>query len=289
MISVKKIDLHMHSTVSDGSDTPEELVARVKEAGIGVFSVTDHDAVKAGATIKKMISDGDPEFICGAEFSCEDELGKYHILAYYDDPGAPSINDLAEKGHKLRIQKVTMRLDFLNEEFGFVFPKEEIEKLLSLDNPGKPHIGKLMISLGYADDLHTAIYDYINKLSAPNPHIRPEEAIDAILRCGGVPVLAHPFFGDGDQLIVGSDMKDRLKRLMTFGLRGVEAFYSGFTPKLTKEMLGLAEKYDLFVTAGSDYHGKNKMVLLGDNGLECAEECPSGLINFLKKFGVAIR
>ena len=276
----------MHSTVSDGSDTPEEIVARVKECGIDVFSVTDHDAIKAGKIIRKMLSNGDPEFICGAEFSCEDELGRYHILAYFDDPSAPSINALVEKGHALRMQKLTMRLDFLNKEFGFEFPPDDVNKLLSYDNPGKPHIGNLMVKLGYADSMRTAIYDYINKLHVPNPHVRPEDAIESILGGNGIPVLAHPFFGDGDQLIVGNEMEQRLKRLMKFGLCGVEAFYSGFTPKLTKEMLALAEKYGLYVTAGSDYHGKNKMVRLGDNGLDDVVEYPSGLVNFLEKFGV---
>ncbi len=279
----------MHSTVSDGSDTPEEIVARVKECGIDVFSVTDHDAIKAGKIIRKMLSNGDPAFICGAEFSCEDELGRYHILAYFDDPNAPSINALVEKGHALRMQKLTMRLDFLNKEFGFEFPPDDVNKLLSYDNPGKPHIGNLMVKLGYADSMRTAIYDYINKLNIPNPHVRPEDAIGSILGGNGIPVLAHPFFGDGDQLIVGNEMEQRLKRLMKFGLCGVEAFYSGFTPKLTKEMLALAEKYGLYVTAGSDYHGKNKMVRLGDNGLDDVGEYPSGLVNFLEKFGVGNR
>lgn len=278
----------MHSTVSDGSDTPEEIVARVKEAGIGVFSVTDHDAIKSGTAISKMLSNGDPAFICGAEFSCEDELGKYHILAYYDDPGAPSINRLVEKGHALRMQKAAMRLDFLSREFGFVFPREEIDKILSYDNPGKPHIADLMVRLGYADSIRTAIYDHINKLHIPSPHISAEDAIVSIIGGNGIPVLAHPFFGDGDQLIVGNEMEQRLKRLMTFGLCGVEAFYSGFTPKLTKEMLGLADKYCLYVTAGSDYHGKNKMIRLGDNGLDDADEYPSGLLKFLDKFGIGI-
>ncbi|MBR6052115.1 MAG: PHP domain-containing protein [Clostridia bacterium] len=288
MISEKKIDLHMHSTVSDGSDTPEEIVARVKESGIGVFSVTDHDAIKAGTIIRKMLSNGDLAFICGAEFSCEDEFGNYHILAYFDDPSAASINGLVEKGHALRMQKLTTRLDYLNKEFGFAFPRDEVDKLMSLDNPGKPHIGNLMVKLGYADSIKTAIYDYINKLHVSNSHVRPEDAIENILGGNGIPVLAHPFFGDGDQLVVGSEMEQRLKRLMKFGLCGVEAFYSGFTRKLTKEMLGLADKYGLFVTAGSDYHGKNKMVCLGDNGLDDADEYPSGLVRFLEKFGVEV-
>ena len=84
-----------------------------------------------------------------------------------------------------------------------------------------------------------------------------------------------------DQLIMGKDMDERLKRLIGFGLRGVEAFYSGFTEKMSSEMLALAEKYDLLVTAGSDYHGSNKLVMLGDTGCDNASEGPRGMLRFL--------
>ena len=86
-----KIDLHIHTTISDGTDTPEELLPLVKEAGLDVFSVTDHDSVKASRIIPPLLKDGDPAFISGVEFSCKDEEGKYHILGYAYDPEAPSI------------------------------------------------------------------------------------------------------------------------------------------------------------------------------------------------------
>ncbi|MBO6039968.1 MAG: PHP domain-containing protein, partial [Oscillospiraceae bacterium] len=86
-----KIDLHMHSTVSDGTDAPEEILARVREAGITLFAVTDHDAVKAGRIIPPLLTEGDPAFLTGAEFSCRDEEGKYHILGYGYDPDAEPV------------------------------------------------------------------------------------------------------------------------------------------------------------------------------------------------------
>ena len=123
------IDLHMHSTVSDGTDTPAEIVARVREAGIGLFSVTDHDAVKAGRIIPPLLTENDPAFLTGVEFSCRDEEGKYHILGYGYDPDAETIRDLTENGHRLRIGKVRARLDFQKREFGFSFPEEELRQL----------------------------------------------------------------------------------------------------------------------------------------------------------------
>ena len=110
-----------------------------------------------------------------------------------------------------------------------------------------------------------------------------------ILNGGGIPVLAHPSYGSGEQLIIGEEMDRRLRRLMDFGLQGVEAFYSGFTPSLQAEMLAFAEKYDLFVTAGSDYHGTNKPVILGETNLSSDTPIPDGLLRFLEKVGFQAR
>lgn len=281
MNPLEKIDLHMHTTVSDGTDTPEQIIARVREAGIGIFSVTDHDAVKAGRIIPPLLGEGDPVFLTGAEFSCRDKEGKYHILGYGYDPDAEPMQELVESGHRLRINKVRARLDFLNEKFGFSFPEEELQQLFSLDNPGKPHIANMMVRFGFAESKEQAIKEFINRIHFKNEYIRPEEAIRSILDSGGIPVLAHPSYGDGDQLILGDEMRDRLERLIGFGLQGVEAFYSGFTPLMTREMLSFAERFELYVTAGSDYHGNNKMIVLGDTGLDTVEDTPEGLEMFL--------
>ena len=150
-----------------------------------------------------------------------------------------------------------------------------------MDNPGKPHIAKLMIRLGYAETMEQAIREYINRIYFRNEFFHPEEAIRSILEGGGIPVLAHPSFGDGDQLIQGEEMERRLQRLMGFGLQGLEAFYSGFSPALREELLAFAERYGLYVTAGSDYHGTNKLVALGDTGLDDAAAGPEGMQRFL--------
>ena len=277
-----KIDLHMHTTVSDGTDTPEQILSCVKEAGITLFSVTDHDAVKAGKLIPGLLKKGDPAFLTGVEFSCRDDKGKYHILGYGYNADTDPVQSVVNLGHGYRMNKVRARLDFLDTQYGVSFPEEEIEHLLHLDNPGKPHIGNLMVKYGYAKSKEVAIRDYINHLHFRTEYVRPEEAIAGILGSGGIPVLAHPFYGSGDQLILGEEMEKRLQRLMDFGLQGVEAFYSGFTDKLRDEMLDYAEKYRLYVTAGSDYHGKNKLVVLGDTGLDTREELPDGLKRFLQ-------
>ncbi len=282
----RTMDLHMHTVISDGTDTPQEIIRHVREAGIGLFSVTDHDAVKAGQIIPPLLAEGDPLFLTGVEFSCRDEAGKYHILGYGFDPDAEPIRKVVEQGHRCRMNKVRARLDFLEKRFSFRFPEEELQALFALDNPGKPHIGNLMVKYGYAETKEKAITDYINQLHIPSEYVRPEEAITGILAGGGIPVLAHPAFGSGDELIVGGEMEARLSRLTGFGLKGVEAFYSGFTKKIREEMLRFAARYNLYVTVGSDYHGGNKLVRLGDTGLNECAEWPAGLKRFLADVGV---
>ena len=281
---MRKIDLHMHTTISDGTDRLEELIPKVQAAGIELFSVSDHDAIRPGSLMPVLLEGVEhaPAFVRGVEFSCKDELGKYHVLGYGYDPDAPAINAAVEHGNSLRREKTRARLDFLKEEFGFEFPPEEIRQLLQRDNPGKPHIAELMIRHGYAKEIKQAITEYIDKKKFRSMHIRPEEAIRSILQSGGIPVLAHPSYGDGDDLILGQDMEERLHYLMGFGLAGVEAYYSGFTARIQMEILGLADKYDLYITAGSDYHGRNKLVELGDTNLKDIADAPPGLHRFLE-------
>ena len=276
-----RIDLHMHTTVSDGTDSPEGILDKVRSAGLALFSVTDHDAVKGCRIIQALLTPDDPAFLTGVEFSCKDEEGKYHILGYGYDPAAEPINTVVSDGHRKRIDKVKYRLDVLKRDYGFSFPDKEIEKLFSLYNPGKPHIGNLMVKLGYVKTRDEAIRDYLNKIRTPSVYLRPEEAIEAILASGGVPVLAHPTYGSGEELILGEEMDERLQRLTGFGLRGLEIFYSGFTEKIRAQLLGFAQQYDLYITAGSDYHGGNKLIELGDTGLTEDTPLPDGLRRFL--------
>ena len=263
------IDMHMHTVASDGTDTPEELIRAVKDAGIGLFSVTDHDALKSCVRIGELLGDNDPVFVNGVEFSCRDEYGKYHILGYGYDLNAKPILDVVEYTHNLRMQKVQKRLAALADSFRISFPEEEVEKLLSLNNPGKPHIGNLMVKYGFAKNREEAIEQFLNKIKIKGTTaIPPEDAIEAITASGGIPVLAHPIYGDGSQLLDDTELTRRISVLMRYGLRGLECYYSGFTPKEQKIMLSYADRFDLLVSAGSDYHGKNKMIFLGDTNLE---------------------
>ena len=112
-------------------------------------------------------------------------------------------------------------------------------------NPGKPHIANLMIQYGYADSIDQAFTQYLNKKKFHSKNIHPKQAIEAILSAGGIPILAHPTYGSGDELILSNQMKERIEYLMDFGLEGLEAYYSGFTDRIQNELLDFAQKLSI--------------------------------------------
>ena len=275
----------MHSTWSDGTDTPRNLLKKVREAGIDVFSVTDHDEYRGILELNKhqgkQPEDGAPAFIPGTEFSCRDGGDKFHILGYAYDTEAPSIRGLFDAVRTIRMQKAENRIRFLKQNFGFTFSDEEYSALMRNHNPGKPHIAKLMVNHGYAENISEAIDRYIAGYHGPERRIKPEEAIEAILAADGLPVLAHGPFGDGGQDLGPEEMERRVSRLKAAGLAGVEAYYSGFSAAQRDMMLDLADRNGLTVTAGSDYHGSIKAVRLGDTGPGDPAEKAARLADFL--------
>ena len=259
----KNPDLHMHSIYSDGTDTPAALLKKVKAAGIDLFSLTDHDSCDGCAEMQKVLQPDDPAFMYGVEFSCRDNKGKYHILGYGYDPEKSSILEAVQITHSARMDKAKNRLRFLEENYGFAFSEEEQNEFLALENPGKPHLAKMMLARGYVADKAEA-FRILGGYHGKERYLSPEEAIDAILFADGIPVLAHGILADGSKVLTEEATEERISRLKAYGLMGLECYYSGFTELQKSSMLKFAEIYNLFVTAGSDYHGANKTVKLGN-------------------------
>ncbi len=255
-------DLHIHSIYSDGSDTPSELIENVKKAGVDIFALTDHDAYAGCQKVRELLQPGDPYFIGGVELSCRDTVGKCHILGYAYDISKIYVVELINKMHKARMTKAENRFNFLKEKFGIVFTEDELQEIMKLKNPGKPHIANLMVKKGIAT--RDRAFEILNKFRDPGFQLTPEEAIDAILKSDGIPVLAHGILGEGSENLSAEAIEERVVRLKGEGLMGLECYYSKYTPEQQEIMLSLAKKYNLLVTAGSDYHGKNKSVKLGE-------------------------
>lgn len=262
-ISFQNPDLHLHSCYSDGSDTPEQLLEQVRKAGVDIFSLTDHDTYQGCGAVREILKEGDPFFIGGVEFSCKDFGGRYHILGYCYDVNKPSIREAVNTTHQVRINKAKNRLKFLAEVKGMTFTEEETRALLDYKNPGKPHFANFLVKKGYAAD-KTEAFAILAEYKGKEQILTPEEAIDAILLADGIPVLAHGIKADGSKNLSEEEITLRVSRLKEAGLMGLECYYSGYTPDQQEIMLRLAADYNLSVTAGSDYHGTNKAVPLGD-------------------------
>ena len=257
------MDMHIHSTASDGTDSPETILEKARAAGIRYLALTDHDTDSGCNTIKDA---GSICFIRGIEFSCREEKRKYHILGYGFEPDS-EVQKLIEFCHHWRMIKCKNRFEFLTREYGFEFTEEEKQAVLANENPGKPHIGNLMAKKGYAASKSEAIERYINNYHGEEAYISPERAIRAILDSGGIPVLAHAVFGDGSQHLSDDEVEWRIARLKEYGLAGIECFYSQFDRGQEKMLLQLTGRYDLAASAGSDYHGTNKEIRIGEHGL----------------------
>lgn len=258
-----KFDLHIHSTASDGTDSPEVLLENIKNAGIGIFALTDHDTINGVLEMQKIVPD-DIAFIKGIEFSCKTEAGKCHILGYNYDENAPEFKAIIEEGKEKRRSKLDSRIEFLKDNFGIVFSKNELSELYSMNSVGKPHIGNLLVAKGFADNRNEAIEKYINPCKTESDRLDGKAAVEAILASGGIPVWAHPLGGTGEKLLTDEQFADQLALLKSAGLKGLECFYSRYDEKQIQFLLETAEENGLFTSGGSDYHGTNKTVKLGE-------------------------
>ncbi|MBR0221994.1 MAG: PHP domain-containing protein [Synergistaceae bacterium] len=258
------IDLHMHSSESDGTDEPENLLDLIALNNIKIFSLTDHDNINGVKRIESKLNNyKDLKFIRGVELSCKTKNIKCHILAFnydYDNQDFKNILQLAED---LRHVKLERRLKFLRENFGINFKAEEIEILRDNKASGKPHIANLIVKHGFAANKEDAIKNFINKFESGDTRVDAELAIQAVLKSGGVPVWAHPFGGEGEPEISQELLNLSLIELKTYGLRGLECYYSKYNLERREYLASLALKNNLLISAGSDYHGKNKNIKLG--------------------------
>ena len=256
-----QVDLHMHSTVSDGIDTPFQLAEKVRAANIRIFAITDHDTVMGAERLKDYPSDG-LIFIHGIEFSCRMDSGKCHILGYGCDASHPEFHAVLEEGAARRRAKLERRLVLLRER-GIQIPDEELKQLRQIQSVGKPHLANLMVRLGYARDRKDAIENIINPCRSESSHIQAGTVVQAIAVAGGIPVWAHPLGGEGEKDISPEQFSIMLDELIGYGLLGIECFYSKYPLNRCEELAQTAQSRGLLVSGGSDYHGTNKSIALG--------------------------
>lgn len=248
-------DLHIHTTASDGSDTPRALAGKI--AGLRLFSVTDHDTIEGALEMAALVPDG-VKYLMGVEFSCISPAGKCHILGYGFDPDCPQFRSALEEGRQLRLDKLRRRLDRLKTEFGIELTEAELLGLQNQNSPGKPHLGRILVDRGLAVDLDEAIGHYLKKDPPGRDRIEAKTAVDAILAAGGFPVWAHPLGGEGEKRLSEEKFEALFAHLLACGIRGLECRYSRYGRAEREFLLARASSAGLLPTGGSDYHGIHK-------------------------------
>lgn len=268
------IDLHVHSTASDGTFTPSQLLAMAVELGLKAIAITDHDTLAGSAAA---LASGIPaalSFITGVEISAAAPPGFHvngsvHILGYGIDPAHPIITALLDRLKQARVDRNPQIIERLGA-LGMTLDTTELENIVGKAMAGRPHIAQLMVQKGMAASIDDA-FDrflgkhkpaYVDKYRAPM-----DEAIDAIRRAGGVAVLAHPCLNGIDE---PAEFEAFLLTLKTMGLAGIEAFYPAHNDRQTAEYCRLARVHGLLLTGGSDFHGDvtpGIQMGVGDGGL----------------------
>ena len=250
------IDLHVHTTYSDGSFSPEEVVRHAKRLGFAAIGIADHDEV-GGVTEAAWFGRSEGlEIVPGVEITTAFAGKEIHILGYLMDHNNRRLREKLQEARQNRFKRMQNMVDKL-EGLGVRIRLSAIRKLAGHGSLGRLHLARALFDEKLVDTVQEAFDIYIG-MGKPayvkKPRMKASEAIELITSAGGVPTLAHP------KLI---RIDDKIHELVSCGLRGLEVFYAKHTDEETEKYLGIADKFGLLVTGGSDCHGiiKDKMLL----------------------------
>ena len=252
------VDLHCHSTASDGTFTPSDVVALAARNGLSALSLTDHDTVGGVSEAADAASKAGIDFLPGIEISCDvPKPATMHLLGYGVDPRSPVLLDLTRRlieGRNDRNPKIIRKLN----ELGVSITMDELEAQANGGVIGRPHIAAILLRKGYVNSIRQAFDKYLAPGGAAyfdKERVSPEQAITLVKQSGGLPVLAHPA-----QLRTENDaqLERTIKDLVDLGLAGLEVIHSDHDAALIEKYSKLADRHGLLKTGGSDFHGANK-------------------------------
>lgn len=251
-----EIDLHTHTTASDGSFTPSQLVHYAKEKGLKALAVTDHDTIDGNEEALSAGRREGLEVVPGIEISVDHSHGSMHMLGYFIDTGSQRLKEKLALLQDSRADRNPKIIEKLNE-LGLSVSYDEVVEESGGGQVGRPHIAQVLMQKGYTTTIQEAFDKYLGK-GAPayfdKFRLNAEDAIAMITDAGGVPVLAHPFTLKCKNQ---GELEDLIKHLATKGLQGIEVYYTEHSEQQTKRYRLLAERNNLLITGGSDFHGAN--------------------------------
>ncbi|MGH7205739.1 MAG: PHP domain-containing protein [Nitrospiraceae bacterium] len=253
---MSRIDLHLHTTYSDGSLSPAEVLGLAHKAGVSALAITDHDIV---AGIPEAIETGaclGIEVIPGIEISSRYGESELHILGYFLDWKDSELSSRLAQLRASRHRRNPRIIEKLNE-LGLDLTYDEVKALAGTESVGRPHIARVLMEKGYVQSAKEAFDRYLAQGAAayvPRELPEPAEAIAWIRAAHGIPVLAHPTWVNES----AEGLYKLCDKLKAEGLGGIEVHYSTHKPQQTSEFLSLAKRLNLLVTGGSDFHGLTK-------------------------------
>jgi 3',5'-nucleoside bisphosphate phosphatase len=251
------IDLHTHSTCSDGTARPRELVAQAEAAGLDVVALTDHDSAAGWDEAAHAAGEVGIDLVRGMEISTRHAGRSVHLLAYLPDPAYPPLRDLLAMiidGRDGRIPRMVGKL----RSHGIPITEHAVQaKAADAAAVGRPHVADVLVDLGVVASRDEAFQEYLNprgKGYVTRPAAVLDEAIRAVSGAGGVTVLAHPWGREGDRTMQGEE----IARLAEVGLTGLEVDHLDHGPQQRERLRGIAGEVGLVVTGSSDFHGRGK-------------------------------
>lgn len=253
----KYIDMHTHSIYSDGQLEVDELIKLAIKNNVGILSITDHDTLLGNKNISEYYrKSNDIMIINGIELSAKVDKGRMHILGYDYDINNYELNNKMDELKVNSIYAIMACINQLRIDYNIVFSEKEIKDIINRKgNIGRPLVARLLVKYGYADSVEDAFQKYLNpaynKTRKTNKGINYEECIRLIKEANGISVLAHP-----NQLLLNdTELENTLKKLISCGLDGIEVYHSGHSKEEVEKYLYLADKYNLLISGGSDFHG----------------------------------
>jgi len=256
------IDLHIHSNASDGTSTPEQIIAQAFDLHLSAIAITDHDTINGS---KEAIRSGIPselKFLTGVEISANPPAsfpctGSFHILGYAIDLEHPTLNTVLEELQQARKTRNPRILKTLGE-LGMPVSMEEVETEMGDGQMGRPHIAKVMLKKGYIGSINEAFDKYLGKdkpAYVDKYRMESDQAIELIAEAGGIPVLAHPGLIEPTTKL---PFERLISTLTSMGLKGIEVYYPEHTPDRVREYLSICDQFGLLRTGGTDFHGALK-------------------------------
>ena len=272
------IDLHSHTNESDGTCSPEELIAEAVRAGVTTLGITDHDTFKGHDLAAPFARQAGVDLICGIELSTKLHGHSVHLLGYFFHADALGEFRTWILDQQAARRDRNIRLVARLRELGFDITLEEAESR-GRGMTARPHFAQIMVEKGYVKNYREAFDQYLDE-SAKGYVYRREaqfaEGVAIIRKAGGIPSLAHP-------VRVNGDVPALMPELCESGLTAIEAYHSDHTPADTELYLGLAKHYGLMVTGGSDFHGAVKPGVYLGTGLNGNLTVPEGLVEQLRR------